>query len=460
MLYVRHYGKDLTPYAEAIFKSHRVRLRVQKYDTMAEAPYYSVSRAPHQIRVLDQGLPSLYERLRMIREAKYSIELESFELGRDRSASLILQALVERAKAGVRVRFLLDRSPGTAFPDENQTGSLANAGLSFRFFNPYPGLNPAQLRNHRKLIIVDDRQALLGGRNLSDQYFNIATTKKVYQDRDVWVKGPIVHRIRATFDRIWESPEALLWKNSDRPSSPWWQINRDSEGLRKWVEIGGQREHAAIRTFDVDELIFASDRPGNCYRGRVTAGTLASYIKNAREEIWVENPYVILRGEVAEEIRAAVRDRHVAVNLVTNSRYSFDDEYLVLANIMESELPGLVRSGMTVFGFAGKTWGGNPRSELHAKTMVIDRTTSIIGSANLDPRSLEYNLELLLIVPNAPAVAEALREVTMTRARDSYRLGADGEYDHAGDSPLPRSKSAEFEAGWQNVMTYLFRGFF
>ncbi len=171
------------------------------------------------MHLIHSGIAALYKRLDMIERAQKDIELEYFifsskkkapkstENGDERSSKFILNKLIDKALAKVSVRILVDHSLAVFQFDENHVAAIhreiKKRGGNSRFFQVrYYNSVDSQFRSHRKLISIDDTEAITGGRNIEDKYFDLDHSYN-FVDRDIWVKGPVVPIMRYSFDAFW-----------------------------------------------------------------------------------------------------------------------------------------------------------------------------------------------------------------------------------------------------------------
>ena len=179
---------------------------VQFQDT--DSDFQTISQSSHLVQVVENGSSSLYLRLKLIEKAKESIDLESFKYAPDLSGRLLNQALIRKAKEGVAVRILLDYygSVGKSGFDKNYARYLIIAGVKVRFYNPSSLIRPRRslYRNHRKTLIIDGKEFLIGGRNQLDRFFEL-DPKLNRLDREVYVAGPIAKYVQNTFNHFWNS---------------------------------------------------------------------------------------------------------------------------------------------------------------------------------------------------------------------------------------------------------------
>jgi len=194
-------------------------------------PGYYVSRTKldHQMSILDSGLASLELRLQMIERAKESIVVEYFIYDLDPSSRIFTQALVKKAREGVKVRILLDFFMTKPEIDAFHIYELAREGVEVKYYNTAPMIRFVKFmyRNHRKLLAIDDKEAIVGGRNIADEYFDMRTDFN-FIDKDVYIEGPVVASIMRTFDDYWNH---RLSKKPKKPRRP----NKNSIKYRRYA---------------------------------------------------------------------------------------------------------------------------------------------------------------------------------------------------------------------------------
>ncbi len=172
--------------------------------------------------MLSAGIDGLTARVEMIDAAQRSLDLQSYIFRSDRSGNLIAHALLRAADRGVRVRVLTDDGESVS-GDERILSLAAKPGIEIRLFNPLRYRGRLKLlrgadwlfeegrldyRMHNKLMVADNAVAIIGGRNIGDQYFQIDPASQ-FGDDDVVVAGPIVQRLSAVFDQFWNGDLAI-----------------------------------------------------------------------------------------------------------------------------------------------------------------------------------------------------------------------------------------------------------
>jgi cardiolipin synthase C len=175
-----------------------------------ERPFVVHSKVPQEMTLIHSGMSALKTRLEMIERAQKSIEVEVFIYDIDRTARLISQALNRKARAGVRVRVLVDHSFTEIELNRYYVTELMKNGVKVRYYNRAPlwQIVSQQFRSHRKTLIIDDREAMTGGRNFADNYFDLGENYN-FLDTDILVKGTVAEKIRESFDAFWNHKLAV-----------------------------------------------------------------------------------------------------------------------------------------------------------------------------------------------------------------------------------------------------------
>lgn len=399
--------------------------------------------------VLNEGEEALLARAWMVDNATTSIEVQYFIWSTDNIGVLAAEALLRAAERGVKVRVIVDDLLIDA-PDEGLMALARHPNINIRIYNPVHSVGVpwykralsvatdfrgANQRMHDKTLIVDGRYAITGGRNMADEYFDFDHAYN-FRDRDALVVGPVVRDIRASFERFWASPLAvsveslygpLKWMQKhvtvDAPKIQ--QIYRQMHAyardpanfapeVRAAIGSIGTAIPAVINDLAWSQIDFVSDVPGknNGQQGMDGGGLssvrLAALLQQARSEVLIQSPYLVLSDEALTLLRA-LRQRGVKVRISTNSLASTDNlqafsgyrnqrEEMLKMGLEIAEYrpyPAIAKTLMQRYAQLRKE---NPVFALHAKTMVVDRTTLFIGTYNLDPRSQNLNTEVGVII--------------------------------------------------------------
>ena len=395
-------------------------------------------REPHTVALLDVGFDSLATRLKLIEQAKTSIELEFFIYEVDTASRLVTQALARKAREGVKVRLLVDFSLPVFKLAPHYAHELAAAGVEVRYYNT-AGLArffAVNHRTHRKLLVVDRAQAIIGGRNIGDDYFDLSERYN-FLDSDLLIQGPVSAAIADSFDLYWASDWVARpgdVASAEAPGAPALLGPASAAETALLAELQG---HAPQHTPSTcPDIHFVTDYPGSGVERRKVFTELTRLAQEARQQILIESPYLVLR-EDGTAVLQTLAQRGVRLSILTNSLYSTDAFYTVasLANGLDplQQLPGL-----EVWAYAGQPLAGSarpaasPRWGVHAKRAVFDDHTVVVGTYNIDPRSANLNSELMVVCRGDHALAAALQaniRARMAQSRPVVGTPAPGGYD-------------------------------
>jgi putative cardiolipin synthase len=433
-------------------------LEITERQWLAEAPQHPSTNArileDHDWAQLDVGADSLATRLRLIDSAKESIDLEFFIYELDTASRLISSALERRAREGVRVRVLVDFARPVFKLRPVFAGKLQEAGVEVRYYNTVGILRffAIQHRTHRKMLIVDGQAAVIGGRNIGDDYFDLSRHYN-FLDSDVLIRGKIVGVMADSFEHYWTSswvaapeiaagsPETAAGGKDTREDLS----SLEQEQAQSWMnghagdaDILGRllQQPPLHRVHRCRDVQFVTDHPGSGVERRVVYGEIVRLAKESKRKILLESPYLVLRRDGLRDIRDIVANG-VEIHALTNGLHSTDAYYTVSALI--PTLPDLQLQGLYLYAYTGRHLAGQDarpqgmqaydstaRWGVHAKRAIFDDRTVAVGTYNIDPRSANLNSELMLVCRNNPEIAGEAAESFAQRKNESRLIaGAD-----------------------------------
>ena len=323
------------------------------------------------ITVLRDGGPTFSAMLDAIAGAKRSICLETYILASDTTGDRFKLALVERARAGVKVRLIYD-AVGSFGISDAWVDDLRAAGIEVIDFNPIaPWRARFNLshRDHRKLLIVDDEVGFTGGLNIANDYAPVEEGGIGWHDMHCRVTGPIVYDMARLFRRNWLRSGGTPYPPIARPK----QIDGDGASFVRLLENTKRRNRATFRRAYIH------------------------VIRAARRLVRIENAYFLPdRGLRRALIRAA--SRGVDVQIIVPGR----SDVRIIEWASHYVLRGLVKRGVKIWRWRGVM--------MHAKTAVVDAIWSTIGSYNFDSQSRFNNLEVTIEILD-PKIGEELIRV-------------------------------------------------
>lgn len=325
--------------------------------------------AGNRMRLLTTGEAAFAALEQEIRSAKHAIHITTFILGRDDTGRRVIRLLAERARAGVKVRLLLD-SVGCMFITRGFLQPLKKAGGEIVFFMPvlpFTSRGSANLRNHRKIAVFDHCTAIIGGHNLARDYMGPSLFRKRFNDFGAAIEGPAAALLNEVFIADWSF------------------ASRQSADLLH-EEIAADRVVRPRGNSELQVVASGPDVPGDpLYEG------ILAMIHEAKRSICIVTPY-FLPDEVL--LRSLMVKAHAGceVTLIVPAR----SNHPVTDFARRHYIREVRRTG-------GKVWLFQP-GMLHSKSMVIDDRVALFGSANFDPRSLFVNFEVGVVVYSIPDV--------------------------------------------------------
>ena len=390
---------------------------------------------------LNQGFDAFGVRLAVADGAQVSIDLQYFLMKADKAGYVLAAKLLDAADRGVRVRMLLDDIFTTV--DDKQLAVLdAHPNLEVRIFNPIArkgiyGLNYlgnfslTNRRMHNKALITDNQIAVVGGRNLGVEYYQLEETGE-FMDFDMLTVGPIVREVSGQFDAYWNHQLAVPLAALHTPESEE-KIGERRAALDKLMADAGHSIYGeAINTKVLQQL---GDHSASPYiaearlivddpqklmeeistEQKIVANEVGQALLNAKSEVMISTPYFIPR-ERGMEIIEEIRSRDVRVVLFTNSLGT--NNHTAVHSAYSSYRKDLLKAGVELWeARADATQVTNEDGELvpgkltlHTKGMLFDREQVFVGSLNLDPRSLDINTEMGLLI-DSPELGSSLGDL-------------------------------------------------
>lgn len=425
----------------------------------AIAPALATHPGHSGVHPLSGGVEAFVARLGLVRNAQRSIDLQYYIYHADSTGLLLLNELMAAADRGVRVRILLDdlHSKDT---DEVIRKVDSHANIEVRMFNPFVNRKMRWLdfmsdfsrlnrRMHNKSLTVDGQMTVVGGRNIGDEYFAIKPDLD-FSDLDVIAAGPVVAEVSQMFDDYWNSefsyPLITLDHDPVSTTEEQRQLRRD---LDKYSEALRETEYAdVVKKVNFAQEVSAgrvqffwgkghviSDPPYKVSQApdKISAYTdkeLIQYLDQAKNELILISPYFV-PGQKGMEWLKSMAQRGVRVKILTNSLAATDVK-AVHAGYSVYRMK-LLKEGVELYEFkptakpekkrkGGSHLTGSSRASLHTKAYLVDQREVFIGSTNLDPRSVELNTEMGVIVSSS-ALSKLWRDNFDRRILDmAYRL--------------------------------------
>jgi putative cardiolipin synthase len=416
-------------------------------------------------RLMPLGSFSLDTRVQLARRAEVSLDVQYYHFENDETGRWLLRAMRDAAQRGVRVRLLID-DYYTSGNDELFLGLAAYKNVEVRLFNPFccardRGQNMRFLaslsdfdrvnhRMHNKLFIADGAMAVIGGRNVANEYY-LRSMQDNFVDMDAFVVGWIVPPLQGLFDRYWNSDPVY-------PLQAVAKTGLTAEELRARFEdatgpahtpppdplppndvlgygpIADDLDGGRVGLIWGDAYVFA-DHPDKPFEGAVGGELLETSvtynvfeaIRTAKKSLVASSPYFV-PGPRGMDLLKQLRERGVDITVLTNSLGSTDEPVVHLGYSRYRE--DMLRMGVHLYELSSSRVKQNKHlflfnkslGRLHAKLVVIDKETCFIGSMNLDPRSATINTELGAVIKAPQLCREILRVIDIDRLQSAYRV--------------------------------------
>lgn len=456
--------------------------------------------------LVNSGIDGLLLRLELIERAQSNLDLQYYIFRSDDAGKRLQRALLRAADRGVRIRIIVD--DGDYVPGDEKLLLLSlHPGIEVRIFNPfsYRGrleflrdvdflLHKSRLdyRMHNKLMVADGVAAVMGGRNIGDQYFQVDPSSQ-FADDEVLAVGPVVSRLAVEFSDYWNSPSVVPAKRLfahkvddaaltryqaelDAPHPLLQEYASDLEDRRRTGEpLQGILADDREMTWAAADVVYDSPEKRRARAderlGRLMYPPIAARIAATRSRLLVVTPFLVPTPGESRLLRQQV-ERHVQVRILTNSLMT-NPTLLVHAGYARHRI-SLLQDGVQLYEIRSNI--GNPKGSgetldmtlfghyaLHAKFLVFDRDAVFIGSMNLDQRSAYLNTEMGLIISSADlADALASRFDALASPENAYQVVLEA-------SPHPRlrwrtmenGKTVEYESeparnAWQKLKLELY----
>ncbi len=412
--------------------------------------------------LLPEDRTAFVARFALAAQAERTLDLQYYLWKGDNTGLALIHQVLAAADRGVQVRILMDdiyhtgRDRGYRILDEHPNvqvrlfNPIGNRGVG-RWGNYLGRKSELNHRMHNKIFLVDNAAAILGGRNIGDDYFGI-DPKIIFHDLDVLAVGPVAQEAGAAFDLYWNSNRAYPMTIVDPEDLPRdaldeWRRELDANigdfiaKLPYAVPLEGQALTDALQELE-DELTWAPAEvvvdPLDRFEGsgdRSVFEELGERLnRDVQDEVVIQTAYLIPTQEgidfVADKVDQGVRYRVMTNSLLSNNHISVHGHYqkyrkaLLEAGVELYEL----RADTELIEYYRRTDQklADSNAGLHTKAFVVDGRYSMIGSYNMDPRSRIWNSEIGLLVDSEPFAEKVLQVMNQQfEPENAYRLDLD-----------------------------------
>ncbi|HEX7012394.1 MAG TPA: phospholipase D family protein [Steroidobacteraceae bacterium] len=451
------------------------------------------------VRLVQDGLDAFALRTASARSAERTLDIQCYIWRSDATGGLLAHDLLEAADRGVHVRVLLDDMDARS-RDSLLLTANRHPRLEIRLFNPFATRSGVwrtilevfargsrlNRRMHNKAWIVDGQLAIVGGRNVGDEYF-AASAEMNFVDLDILLIGPVVEEAVRNFEQYWNSEAAVPIGRLRRKGPRRYTMRNLRRRLKEAIlPLRMRREYASHvheipplgkligdgSSFDwSDDVRIVADDPRKASGEEVQLppgvdDSMLDAFSSARRELLLISPYFVPGAGGTAILRALVR-RGVAVSVLTNSLAATDVAAVHSGYVRYREklLAGGVRlyelkPSIKPFGHLRRLHVGSSRASLHTKAALVDRERVFVGSFNLDPRSAALNCEMGVWVRSSRLAEQMLAAFkAAARPQNSFEVTLDARGStrwrehHRGKT---RWHTRDPQASWwRRLMTWL-----
>ena len=448
----------------------------------------------HEVGLLHTGADALAAWTHLLRSARESVDVQTFIWAPDEAGEFLILECLDAARRGVRVRILVDQM---GLSDSNLVGvCTAHANLELRLYNPVSSTNRvttgtmlaeasrnfAKLnqRMHNKVLVVDGRVAIVGGRNVEECYFDM-DPEFGYLDRDALVVGPVVRDVERSFESYWTWEHSLpaQWMDdvadelvAAAAAGEYERYERRDLPRYDWVDTQGSLTtraevlpHTTFHT--VSEISFHADPPGKLLPDGTPAnlgrsGTEDGLLREAERYVVAQSNYLVFTEQAIRALRdAKLANPDLVLLYMTNSLAATANT--LVYGVSRKQRYRILRNGLSIYEMKPLPEDvrhfcprydelvaeelarerdadpdndepyadvlvtdieGGPQFAIHAKAIVVDGRTVLVGSHNYDPRSDLLNTESAVLIRDEGVAQEMERELRLLGDRGNAWVSA------------------------------------
>lgn len=343
----------------------------------------------NQIEVFQNGKDAFESMIQSLQNAVHHIHLEFYIFKNDNIGHKIQHILMEKAKAGVRVRVMIDGMGSLTLPNAF-INEMRAAGVEVAYFLPvyFPWLSSRiNFRNHRKIIVVDGKIGYIGGLNIGDEYLGNGPLG-YWRDTHAKIQGDSVHYLQLIFLRDW-----YVAHNEYLPAPEYFPVQPKCE-RQQLMQI-------------------AASGPDTAWES--VWQTYFSLIASAQKRIYLITPYLVPDESILMALKTAALSG-LDVRIILPAK----PEYYIVYYATKSYFDELLRAGVKIYGYQ--------KGFIHAKVVLVDEEVASIGTANLDVRSFHYNFEVTALIYDTKLVkqleADFMKDMQNSDeiTREAYRM--------------------------------------
>lgn len=331
----------------------------------------------NDVQLLTNGEETFPAIIAALKEAKNHIHMQYYIYKADAIGTEIRDILIERAQAGVKVRFMYD-AWGSAKLTPAFLAPLKNAGIETVAFDPISSLTfarTANLRNHRKVIIIDGQTAFTGGLNVGEEYRSNTPDFVIWRDTHLRLAGPAVMELQESF---------LV---------DWIYMQNRAGSATEFISKNGIARYFSPTAAGVDwaQVIYG----GPYDKEKWVRDAILDLIDSAKESVWIASPYFVPDEEALAVVRRVAMSG-IDVRIILPGK----GDRGISFHGSNAYIETLIEAGVKVYAYRADSF-------VHSKLLLVDGKRAAVGTANFDIRSFRLNHELMVFLYNRdPAIVQ------------------------------------------------------
>ena len=415
-------------------------LKNQKGESFSPTEDSNLLQNQDRVALIESKEDAISVRLDLIEHAESQIDLAYYRWSEGKVSDLMLGSLLEAADRGVEVRILLDglvQITNTGQPiNEVFKAFKTHPNIDLRVYEAFNPLLPIAWnhRMHDKMILVDQKLALTGGRNIQDRfYLDDLDQKDLVKDREVLVYhadatgSTAITDMAHYYNQLWdydytqEKDSTLSFKENEKAKASLMSLreshpNNKKKFLAEYFPDLENKDWVA-ETVPTNHVSFVSNNFGRLNQNPRALQTILTLAEETEESIFIQSPYFIPSRRMLNEVNDFQIDP-AQTTLFTNSEAASPNLAAIAAYHLRR--PKLIESGARIVEYQG------PGSS-HAKSSIFDERISVVGTFNIDPRSAYLNTESMVII-DSEDFAEELKGAIAEDFEHSLVVDSDGDY--------------------------------
>jgi|GEM_PF-372337 len=414
------------------------------------------------VNIINDGYEALVLRIHLIRQARKSIDIQTYIFRNDEVGRLVMWELIQAAKRGVKVRIIADHFSSERDPALVAFLATVHPNFEIRHYRPagkqldptmlqevvdYVIPNKSNQRMHNKLFLVDQFMGITGGRNIQNCYYNFATGIN-FKDRDVLLVGPLAQQMYDSFEEYWTYKRVIPSKELKdvgaiikKGDFPRYDKREHFVAAGLFDDLNRQADDPAYiesrfarRMIAAAKVTFLVDKPGKNRkffffygRGEITKA-ISTLVQKTKYNLVMQTPYLVLDA-ATRKMFAKMKKKEPKLRLIVSSNsFGSTDNLIAYSANFRMRSTYIQQVGLEIYEYkphpddllrvlpqypslerrSDEAGEKRPFLCIHAKSFVMDGAAAFIGSYNLDPRSANANTEIGLLIED-PFVAELVQ---------------------------------------------------